>query len=69
VLRHNLSQYAEAVAKKLKLEIAGIDLMQHAESGQLYFIESNVNPGWKGLDETLGTKMAVTIADYILSTL
>lgn len=67
-VRTQLSHYAEAVARQLKLDIVGIDLMQHQENGQIYFIESNVNPGWKGLDETLGTKMAATIAEFIVTT-
>ncbi|MCU0678294.1 MAG: hypothetical protein MUF19_01755 [Candidatus Pacebacteria bacterium] len=65
-LRTQLSQFAESIVSTLNLEIAGIDLMQHKETGKLYFIESNINPGWKGLDETLGTTMAATIADYLL---
>jgi RimK family alpha-L-glutamate ligase len=65
-LRRVLAEYAESVVRTLGLEIAGIDLMQHKETGELYFIESNINPGWKGLDETLGTNMAATIAEYLL---
>ena len=66
-LRTLLSQYAESVATLIGLDVAGIDLMQHSITGELYFIESNVNPGWKGLDETLGTNMAATLADFILA--
>lgn len=66
-LREKLSEMALKITNQLKLDIAGIDIIRHSETGELYFIESNVNPGWKGLDEALGENTAAKIADWFVS--
>jgi len=66
-LRSELGAMAVAVANELQLDIAGIDIIQHTETGRLYFIEANINPGWKGLDETLGTDTSGVIADWMVA--
>ena len=60
---------ATAVVAALELDIAGVDIIRHRETGELYFIEANVNPGWKGLDEALGCNTSAHIADWFLEQL
>jgi RimK family alpha-L-glutamate ligase len=69
VLRQELSRMAIAVASALELDITGVDIMQHRETGALYFIEANVNPGWKGLDQAVGCNTSAHIADWFLGQL
>lgn len=63
-LRERLSALALKMAAKMDIEIGGIDIIESSPDGALYFLEANINPGWKGLDATLGTDTAAAIADY-----
>lgn len=63
-LRQHLSKIALTICQALSIEIGGVDIIQDSESGELYFLEVNVNPGWKGLDDILKTNTATAIADY-----
>lgn len=66
IMRTKLSHMALVICRELKLDIVGIDIIEHKETGELYFIEANINPSWKGLDETLGTHTAKKIAEWFL---
>lgn len=68
-LREVLSEISVQVAKQLKLDITGIDIIQSTETGELFFIEANVNPGWKGLDQVLKTNTSATIANWFIDSI
>lgn len=67
VVREVLGSMALKIAGILNIEIGGIDIIRDSTDGEYYFIESNVNPGWKGLDQTLGTRTSDQVADYFES--
>lgn len=62
--RARLAAISKAVTDKMEIEIGGIDIIEESGTGELYFLEANINPGWKGLDATLGTNTAAVLADY-----
>ena len=45
---------AEKIGALFNMGILGIDLLPHAETGELYFTEVNDNPGWKNVAKVLG---------------
>lgn len=63
-MRERLAAIGTTIAKSMEIEIGGIDIIESSEDGQLYFLEVNVNPGWRGLDSTLGGNTAAAVADY-----
>jgi len=69
LLRERLSKIAIRAATALSLDITGIDIIEHQQTGELYFIEANVNPGWKGLDTALGCNTSAVVADWFLERL
>lgn len=66
-LREHLGKMAKVIVDKMDIEIGGVDIIESSEDGELYFLEVNVNPGWSGLDQTLGTNTAAAIVDYFES--
>ena len=48
-------------------EVAGVDLLCD-EDGQLYVIEVNGCPGWKGLASVTGVDVAAALAEYVIRT-
>ncbi|OGG41767.1 hypothetical protein A2837_00955 [Candidatus Kaiserbacteria bacterium RIFCSPHIGHO2_01_FULL_46_22] len=66
-LRERLGNIATKIVRALNIEIGGVDIIESAVDGNLFFLEVNVNPGWAGLDSTLGTNTASAIADYFES--
>ena len=69
LLRERLSKIAIRAATALSLDITGIDIIEHQQTGELYFIEANGNPGWKGLDTALGCNTSAVVADWFLERL
>lgn len=63
-LLNRLSAISKTVVVAMQIEIGGVDIIESAVDGELYFLEVNVNPGWRGLDATLGTNTASAIANY-----
>ena len=66
-LRNKLETMSLAIAEDLQLDITGVDIMKSEETGELNFIEANVNPGWKGLDQALGIRTSEAVADWFMS--
>lgn len=66
-LRDRLGNIATKIVRALDIEIAGVDIIEADVDGELFFLEVNINPGWAGLDTTLGTNTAAAIADYFES--
>jgi len=64
-LLEQLGSMAATVVKAMDIEIGGVDIIKSATNGELYFLEVNINPGWRGLDATLGTDTAEAVADYL----
>lgn len=64
-LRERLSAMAEQAATALGFDVVGIDIIISHDTGELCFIESNVNPGWKGLDQAVGCDTAGALATYL----
>jgi len=62
-----LEHIGATIAAVLGIEVGGVDVIRGIEDDQLYFTEINVNPGWIGLDSTLGTNTAAAVADYFES--
>lgn len=53
-------------ARAVGTEYAGVDLLP-AENGELYVVEVNGIPGWKGLQTTGDIDIAGEIADYLIA--
>lgn len=66
-LRERLGSMALTVCGALGLEIAGIDFIESLTGDEIYFIEANVNPGWKGLDLVTKKSTSEVLADYFLA--
>lgn len=52
-------------AEVIKADYAGVDILP-GEDGNLYLIEVNSIPGWRGLKKATGFDAAEHIADYVL---
>ncbi len=64
-----LSQLESAIQNLhpiFEIEIAGYDFLETKDK-QIFFLEINSNPGWRGLDAALQVETAIPIADYIES--
>jgi ribosomal protein S6--L-glutamate ligase len=55
---------AEAAARALRLDYAGVDLVPTGEGATV--IEVNGNPSWRGILEATGLDMAEVIAEHVL---
>jgi tetrahydromethanopterin:alpha-L-glutamate ligase len=55
---------AEAAARALQLDYAGVDLVPTGEAATV--IEVNGNPSWRGILEATGLDMAEVIAEHVL---
>jgi RimK family alpha-L-glutamate ligase len=66
-LYEKLSDIALKAIALQGLDIVGVDLIISKKNNEIYFIESNVNPGWKGLETALGISITEEIADFIVS--
>lgn len=64
-LLKQLGAIATTIVEKMDIEIGGVDIIKSSTNGELYFLEVNINPGWRGLDATLGTDTSKAVADYL----
>lgn len=55
---------AEAAARTLRLDYAGVDLVRTGEGATV--LEVNGNPSWRGILEATGLDMAEVIAEHVL---
>lgn len=58
---------AEKMAKLTQTEIAGVDIMIHKETGELYVLEVNPGPQFTGLEKYTGINAAEEIIKYFES--
>ncbi|MEX0673022.1 MAG: ATP-grasp domain-containing protein [Candidatus Paceibacterota bacterium] len=62
--REKLASFARLASDAMEMEYGGIDIMKHPENEQLYFIESNRNPGWAQVNDLLGINTEDHILDF-----
>ncbi len=65
-LINSLSRAGERIAQHFSLEIVGVDIMQSTDTQELYFIETNSMPEWKGLSTTLDKDIGEAIINYFI---
>ena len=63
-LLKRLYAFAEKAATLLHYDIAGVDIVQSSQNGELYFIEINRNPGTKNIQELLSINPEKALVDY-----
>ncbi len=67
LLHSKIDSIIQKISSRFGVEIAGYDFL--IKDSDIYFLEINTNPGYKGLDKALGVKTSVAISDYIESLL
>jgi ribosomal protein S6--L-glutamate ligase len=60
----SVEEVAEAAARALRLDYAGVDLVRTGEGATV--LEVNGNPSWRGILEATGLDMAEVIAEHVL---
>jgi tetrahydromethanopterin:alpha-L-glutamate ligase len=60
----SVEEVAEAAARALRLDYAGVDLVRTDEGATV--LEVNGNPSWRGILEATGLDMAEVIAEHVL---
>lgn len=65
-LQSELCELAQRAAVALKMDYAGVDLIR-STSGELYVIEVNGVPAWKGLQSVCDVSIAQLLADDFLN--
>lgn len=60
----SVEEIAEAAARALRLDYAGVDLVR--TGGGATVLEVNGNPSWRGILEATGLDMAEVIAEHVL---
>ena len=59
-----LADLGRRAARAVEAPLAGVDVLPRPD-GQLYVVEVNAVPGWKGLGETLGVDVAGMVLRYV----
>jgi len=65
-LSSEMKTLALKAARLINLDYAGVDIIP-AENGKTYVVEVNSIPGWRGLQEATGQRIAEHIVNYLLS--
>lgn len=65
-LSPEMEELALSAVRAIGLDYAGVDLMQ-AEDGQVYVIEINSIPGWRGLQKITDIDIPGRIVDHVLA--
>ncbi len=58
---------AETASRELRVEVAGVDIMVHSESGLPFLLEVNAGPQIRGIERYTGTNVAGAIIEYFES--
>jgi len=68
-LSHNprIKEIAEKISELTRTEIAGVDIVLHAETGEPYILEVNAGPQFKGLEKYTKINAALEIIKYFES--
>ncbi len=61
--RSAITTLALRAARAMRLDVCGIDIIKHSETGQYYLIESNSNPGMKDTDTVSGESWTSPLID------
>ncbi len=61
-----LSEIGQKVSSELSLDIVGVDIMMGADDNELYFIEANENPGWRGAEKALNKNISAAVAEWMV---
>lgn len=56
---------AEQAARAMKVQFAGVDLVRHSETGEIYVIEVNEAPSFKFFQKRTKIPVASVVVDYI----
>ncbi|MEY3784159.1 MAG: hypothetical protein RLZZ230_481 [Candidatus Parcubacteria bacterium] len=60
-----LTAKAKIAAALFNFEIIAVDFMLHSETGEFYFTEINLNPGWEISDKlATGVDLTTKTVDY-----
>jgi len=62
-----VQEIAEEVSKIMRTEIAGVDIMLHAETNKPYILETNPGPQFLGLEKYTDVNVALEIIKYFES--
>lgn len=60
----DLQEIAEKASKAVQVEIAGVDIILHKETGKPYILEVNPGPQFIGLEKFTGTNVAGEMISY-----
>lgn len=66
-LRDRLFDIAAEVASVFDLGICGVDIIENSETGELFFMEVNTAPQWKGLQSACNVNISQLIVDYLIT--
>ena len=64
----HVKKLAEEVAKLMRTEIAGVDIMINKYSGKPYVLEVNGGPQFQGLETLTGVNIAKELVKYFINT-
>jgi len=62
--RDEIKKLAEKISRVTRIEIAGVDIILHKETGEPYILEVNEGPQFIGLEEYTDTNAALEIVKY-----
>ncbi len=60
-----VSALAERVAAHFAWDVCAVDFLPHQKTGELYFTEINMNPGWQGVRAVLGGDPSEAVIDLL----
>lgn len=68
-LTDDMCALALAAAEAVNVAYAGVDLIEHPETGELLVLEINSNPAWKGLHKITNVDIAAELANDFVAAL
>lgn len=64
--REVLAREAISIAALFGFAITAVDFMKHSETGEFYFTEINLNPGWETSDrDATGVDLSEVVTDFL----
>ncbi|UCD44493.1 MAG: RimK family alpha-L-glutamate ligase [Candidatus Bathyarchaeota archaeon] len=68
-LEEELAELCLKAARAIGLDYTGVDLLRSESDGQVYVVELNSTPGWRGLQTVTDFDIAGRLVDFILGKL
>lgn len=66
VVPEDVRETAEAAARAVEVEVAGIDLVKDKQSGRVYVVEVNEAPEFKVMEKRTGVNVPAAVINYIV---